>query len=142
MSINGYEYAESDKLEALVMPYFDEVERDNVGNHIFIKRSKKPGAKKLFIDTHYDEIGMLVTEVKEGGFLSVIHPVGLHHQRGHVVMVSHQSADIPFPCQFSDQPDVFGTAVHHVSQHIKDIIIRQANHLQQLPEFVIAPVQV
>ncbi|MBO4428820.1 MAG: M20/M25/M40 family metallo-hydrolase [Clostridia bacterium] len=71
MSINGYEYAESDKLEALVAPYFDEVERDNVGNHIFIKRSKKPGAKKLFIDTHYDEIGLMVKGITDEGFLRV-----------------------------------------------------------------------
>lgn len=71
MSINGYEYAESDKLCALVSPYFDMVERDSVGNHIFIKRSKKKNAKKLFIDTHFDEIGLMVKGITNEGFLRV-----------------------------------------------------------------------
>ena len=71
MSINGYEYTESDKLISLVSPYFDEVERDNVGNHIFIKRSKKTNAKKLFIDTHFDEVGLMVKGITDEGFLRV-----------------------------------------------------------------------
>lgn len=71
MSVNGYEYANSDKLEAIVSPYFDECERDNVGNHIFIKRCGKENAKKLLIDTHYDEIGFMVKGITKEGFLRI-----------------------------------------------------------------------
>ena len=71
MSINGYEYESSEKLEKIVLPYFDECEKDSVGNHIFIKRCGKPNAKKLFIDTHYDEIGLMVKGITDEGFLCV-----------------------------------------------------------------------
>jgi len=71
MSVNGYEYSETEKLEALVSPYFDELQRDSVGNHIFIKRCGKPNAKKLFVDTHYDEIGLMVKDITSEGFLRV-----------------------------------------------------------------------
>ncbi len=71
MSINGYEYVDSEKLEKIVMPYFDECEKDSVGNHIFIKRCGRPDAKKLLIDTHYDEIGLMVKGITEEGFLRV-----------------------------------------------------------------------
>ena len=71
MSVNGYEYENSKQLEALVSPYFDECEKDSVGNHIFIKRCGRPNAKKLFIDTHYDEIGLMVKGITDEGFLRV-----------------------------------------------------------------------
>lgn len=71
MSINGYEYECSEQLEKIVTPYFDECEKDNVGNHIFIKRCGRPNAKKLFIDTHFDEIGLMVKSITDEGFLRV-----------------------------------------------------------------------
>lgn len=71
MSINGYEYSESEKLIELVGPLFDECQKDNVGNHIFIKKCGKPNAKKLFIDTHFDEVGLMVKGITKEGFLRV-----------------------------------------------------------------------
>ena len=56
---------------------FDEAYTDAVGNHVFVRRSGKEHAPKILIDTHLDEIGMLVTDVKEGGFLSFTSVGGL-----------------------------------------------------------------
>ena len=77
MSVSGHESEEKEALLSLVGDCFDEYRRDAVGNHLFIKRSSKPNAPSLLIDTHFDEIGMLVTEIKDGGFLSVTSVGGL-----------------------------------------------------------------
>lgn len=71
MSINGYEYTDSEKLEEIVLPYFDECVKDNVGNHIFVKKCGRENAKKIFIDTHFDEIGLMVKDITDDGFLRV-----------------------------------------------------------------------
>lgn len=77
MSVSGHTLRDSDKLIGLVGEYFDEFYTTPVGNHIFIRRCGKENAPKILVDTHYDEIGMLVTAVKEGGFLTVTNVGGL-----------------------------------------------------------------
>ncbi len=77
MSISGHESTEKEKLLSLVGGYFDEYKSDAVGNHLFIKRSGKKNAPALLVDTHFDEVGMLVTDIKDGGFLSVTSVGGL-----------------------------------------------------------------
>lgn len=77
MSVSGSERYDKDALTELIGPYFDEYECDPLGNHIFIKRCGREGAPKILIDAHFDEIGMLVTDIKEGGFLSVTSVGGL-----------------------------------------------------------------
>ena len=77
MSISGHENTEHDKLISLIGKYFDEYETDAVGNQLFIKRSARADAPNLLIDTHFDEIGMLVTDIKDNGFLSVVSVGGL-----------------------------------------------------------------
>ena len=71
MSVVGYEYHDGDKLTEIVAPYFDEHEHDSVGNHIFVKRCGKNDAKRLFIDVHYDEVGLMVKGITDGGHLRV-----------------------------------------------------------------------
>ena len=69
MSVSGYETHHADTLYRTVAPYFDESRTDAVGNHLFIRRCGRKGAPLCMIDAHYDEIGMLVSDVCEGGFL-------------------------------------------------------------------------
>lgn len=71
MSVSGHERRGSGELERLVGDVFDEHSVDAVGNHLFIKRCGRPNAPKILVDTHFDEIGMMVTEIKEDGFVSV-----------------------------------------------------------------------
>lgn len=71
MSISGFEYRSAEKLRSLVMPYFDEYIGDKVGNHIFVKKSKSEKAPKLLLDTHFDEVGLMVKDVTKEGFLRV-----------------------------------------------------------------------
>ncbi len=76
MSITGHETRESEKLRAM-LDGFDEALTDRVGNQIFVKRCGRENAPRILIDTHFDEIGMIVTDIKEGGFLTVASIGGL-----------------------------------------------------------------
>ncbi|MBR2024356.1 MAG: hypothetical protein IKA02_00945 [Clostridia bacterium] len=74
-TVSGRENTEFKAINALASPYFDLIESDNLGNIILTKLSGKENAKKLFIDAHFDVIGLIVTKIHENGFLSV-HNVG------------------------------------------------------------------
>ncbi len=71
MSVVGFEAHDEDALTALVAPLFDEHEYDSVGNHIFIRRCGKENAPRVLIDTHYDEVGLMVKGITDDGFLRV-----------------------------------------------------------------------
>ena len=75
--ISGYEAYDEKKLKELVGPYFDSVECDPVGNYLLIKKSRRDNAPKLLLDTHYDEIGLMVREILEDGFVRVTSLGGL-----------------------------------------------------------------
>ena len=71
MSVSGNERRGGEELKSLVGGVFDEYKTDALGNHLFVKKCGRPGAPKILVDTHFDEIGMMVTGIKEGGFLTV-----------------------------------------------------------------------
>ena len=71
MSVSGNERRGGEELVSLIGGVFDEYKTDALGNHLFIKRCGRPGAPRILVDTHFDEIGMMVTGIKEGGFLTV-----------------------------------------------------------------------
>ena len=77
MSVSGFECRAEDELRETIGKEFDEMTTDAVGNHVFWKRSGKVDAPCVLIDTHFDEIGMMVTEVCEGGFLRLTSIGGL-----------------------------------------------------------------
>ncbi len=74
-SVSGFEARATEALWGLYGARFDEHTADRVGNHIFLKRCIRDDAPTLLIDTHFDEIGMVVSGIEEGGFLRVA-PVG------------------------------------------------------------------
>ena len=77
MSITGYEDRESDKIKEIAEKYFDGYSCDNLRNQILVKKCGIENAPKILIDAHFDEIGMYVTEIREGGFLKVTNVGGL-----------------------------------------------------------------
>ena len=68
MSVSGFEDRCEEELVALVGG-FDGHYKDRVGNHVFVKKCGKENAPRVLIDAHFDEIGMMVTEICDGGFL-------------------------------------------------------------------------
>lgn len=71
MTVSGSETYSTAAVTDLYGTDFDEHRVDALGNHLFIKRCGKPKAPAILVDTHFDEIGMMVTGIKDGGFLSV-----------------------------------------------------------------------
>ena len=54
--------------KGLLAPLVDEVWISRLGDLVGVRRCGRPGAKKLLLDAHLDEIGLMVTGV-EGGYL-------------------------------------------------------------------------
>ena len=48
---------------------FCEYKTDNLGNIICFKKGEKRSAKKVMLDAHLDEVGLIITSVTENGFL-------------------------------------------------------------------------
>ncbi len=48
---------------------FCEYNVDNLGNIITFKKGKKTPAKKVLIDAHLDEVGLIITHIENDGFL-------------------------------------------------------------------------
>lgn len=75
MSVSGYEKVSDSELYALVGEELDECYTDALNNHFFVKRSGRENAPRILVDAHYDEIGMIVRDITEDGFVSVA-PIG------------------------------------------------------------------
>lgn len=70
--VSGDEFAVSKIAAELMAPYVDRVEIDDFGNVTGYRSCGVPGAKKLLLDAHIDQIGFMVTDVTEEGFLRFI----------------------------------------------------------------------
>jgi len=75
VGVSGFEHTLAHEIAALFQPYADEVYTDALGSVIAHKKSKKENAVKIMLDAHMDEIGLMVTEIDDKGFLKFT-PVG------------------------------------------------------------------
>ena len=119
---SGYETHVAAVAAELLAPWMDEVWTDRLGNVIGVRRCGKPNAKRLLLDAHLDQIGLMVTGVEDGylrftsiglvvthieekGFLRVgaiggIHPDGVihtpvHFQNGTCGVIAAQVGSTP-----------------------------------------------
>jgi endoglucanase len=67
--VSGDEYGVSKIACELLAPYVDTVETDVFGNVIGYKSCGIKGAKTLMLDAHIDQIGFIITQVTDEGFL-------------------------------------------------------------------------
>ncbi len=77
MSVTGHEDRESEALEKWLAPAFDGYDKDAMKNQILVRKCGRENAAKILIDAHFDEIGMYVSDIKEGGFLTVVNVGGV-----------------------------------------------------------------
>ncbi len=70
--ISGFEYKIQDSIKELFTPYADEVYTDALGNLIAVKRSGTENAKRIMIEAHMDEIGLMVRDIDEKGFVGFV----------------------------------------------------------------------
>lgn len=67
---SGFEHGVSGVAMRLLRPLVDEVYIDRLGSVVGVKRCGKPNARRLVLDAHLDEIGLVVTAI-EDGFLHI-----------------------------------------------------------------------
>lgn len=67
--VTGFEGNAAQAAKQLLEPYCDRVSLDRCGSVLGWKRCGKPNAKTVLLDAHIDQIGFMVTDVLEGGFL-------------------------------------------------------------------------
>ena len=65
---SGFE-SHAANVKNLLAPLVDECSCDAAGNVIGYRKAAIPGAKKLLLDAHLDEIGLIVTKIDDHGFL-------------------------------------------------------------------------
>lgn len=63
---SGFEGPVVTEAAELLRPYVDEVKVERLQSVVGVRRCGTPGAKKILLDAHLDEIGFLVTGVEEG----------------------------------------------------------------------------
>lgn len=71
---SGREAPVLDQAADLLRPLVDQVWRDSFGNLVGVRRCGKENAKRVVLDAHLDEVGLVITGAKDG-FLS-FRPVG------------------------------------------------------------------
>ena len=77
MSVSGYEYRAENKIRELCGDIFDEIKMTPMGSFVLVKKSGHKNAPRILLDAHIDTVGMMVTDIKKGGFLSVVNVGGL-----------------------------------------------------------------
>lgn len=77
VTVSGYEALAEDVIKETARLYFDSFVCDGANNYLLTKKARTPNAKKILIDAHMDEIGMLVSDILDGGFLRVINVGGI-----------------------------------------------------------------
>lgn len=63
---SGFEHTIAQEVHRELKPLMDEVWIDKLGSVIGMRRCGKQGAKKLLLDAHLDEVGLIVTGIEEG----------------------------------------------------------------------------
>lgn len=79
VGISGFEAKVGDKIAGYMEKYVDCTKTDALGNRFFIKKGKNPDFK-LLLSAHMDQIGFLVRDIDDDGFVYML-PVGMHDPR-------------------------------------------------------------
>lgn len=67
--VSGHEEKIFRKIASMFKEYCDEVTEDNLGNIVGVKKSAAENAKKIMLEAHMDEIGLMITDIDKDGFL-------------------------------------------------------------------------
>ncbi|NLB42489.1 MAG: M42 family metallopeptidase [Clostridiales bacterium] len=83
---SGKEETISQAIREEIKDYVDEISEDVMGNLIAVKKSSVPNPKKVMLAAHMDQIGLIVTNIDENGFLRFsniggINPFNVMHRR-------------------------------------------------------------
>ena len=71
-SVSGFEYEFCQRLKEMMSPFCDEVRLNHFNSVICHRKSKKENSRKLMIEAHLDQIGLMVKEVDEMGHIKFL----------------------------------------------------------------------
>jgi endoglucanase len=63
---SGFERPVAEKAVELMRPYVDQAYLDRFGNAVGVRRCGTPSPRRLLLDAHLDEIGLIVTGMEDG----------------------------------------------------------------------------
>ncbi len=67
--VSGNEKSVADYIYSIVSPHVDSCEKDALGNLIFFKKGVRPTKNTIAVFAHMDEVGMIVTDITDDGYL-------------------------------------------------------------------------
>lgn len=76
-AISGFEYKISENIKEMFVPYADELYIDALGSVTAVKKCGKENAPKVMIEAHMDEIGLMVKDIDERGFITFVNVGGV-----------------------------------------------------------------
>ncbi|HET7579011.1 MAG TPA: M42 family metallopeptidase [Bacillales bacterium] len=106
--IPGNEKEPREVMKKYITPYADEVHTDRLGSLVAVKKGKADGPK-IMVAGHLDEIGFMVTQIDENGFLR-FQPVGGWWEQ---VMGAQR---VTVMTRKGDVPGVIGSKPPHILQ--------------------------
>ena len=69
IGISGYEQDVSEFIKSQVTPLVDQIWIDGLGNLLAIKKGTNQNAHRILLDSHMDEVGLIINFIEEDGFL-------------------------------------------------------------------------
>ncbi len=66
---SGNEAAVREYIKSFAAPYADEIREDTMGNLLIFKKGKQRRKKKLMLAAHMDEVGLIITDITDDGYL-------------------------------------------------------------------------
>lgn len=75
--VSGNEIPVSDFIISQLSGFADNMTKDTMGNLIFFKKGKNPSGKKVAIFAHMDEVGFIVTDITDDGYIKFSQVGGL-----------------------------------------------------------------
>ena len=69
IGISGNETEVKELIKKEVAPYADEITETPLGDLIVFKKGEKAAPKKIMIDAHMDEVGLIINHISEDGYL-------------------------------------------------------------------------
>ena len=94
--VSGHEEKIGDKIGEYLKDCTDYQYTDNLGNRMFVKKGSNESFK-LMISAHMDEIGFIVNDIWDDGYVSFL-PVGMHDIRlivNQVLIIHTDKGDVP-----------------------------------------------
>ncbi len=134
--ISGYEYRINENIKNMLAGFCDDAGIDNLGNVIAVKKCGKENAKKVLIEAHIDEIGLMVSDIDENGFISIVNVGGIDPRiLPSAEVIIHGKRDVKGVIG-AKPPHLLKDGEEEKSSKMKDMAIDTGLPLDELKEIV------